>query len=145
MDIIISSWLGYIVAAIVSLASIFMYRRQEKQKRELENMAQQIRNESTSNDEWRKLVDERNQECKRLNEKIERMWEGKHEMQNKHDEEIADLRKKLESSLENDAKCAMYAGLYHSSRCDVYSCPKRKPPLEDALTKKFTEVELNEK
>jgi len=130
MDTIITSWLGYIVAAITGLSTIFLYRKQERQKRDLENMAQSIKNESTSNDEWRRIVEERNTECKRLNEKLETI-------RSHYETEISSLRTRLQQSLENDAQCAMYIGLYHSSRCDNFSCPSRNPPLKDSLIDKY--------
>lgn len=133
LDLVITQYLGYVIAAITSLAGAFLYHKQEKQSKELDNIHQKIQNESDTNAIWQRIVEERNAEVDRL----QALVEAKEQVIEAKDNKIAtvykekgELRARLEDALRKQADAAYYRGLYENSRCDVFTCPNRKPPFD---------------
>lgn len=125
-DIIITNWLGYVVTAVVSLSAAFLYYKQERNKRDLENANQKIKNDSDANSEWQRIVEERNREVDRLQALVESKDDKIAEIY----KEKGELRTRLEAALRKQADAAYYRGLYEHSRCDIFTCPDRKPPFD---------------
>lgn len=126
LDTIITSWLGYVVTAVVSIGATFLYHKQEKNKRELENANQKIKNDSDSNSEWQRLLEERATECARTNETNRKLMDRLEEVY----AEKRKLRDELSRMQEERIKASYYKGLYEISRCDVISCKDRRPPID---------------
>lgn len=101
-----------------------LFYKQEVASKDLTNVAAAINNSTAQNEEWRKLLEERTSEVRRLNEKLDVVY---------HEKSV--LRDRLEKSLEKDALAAYYRGLYHASRCDNWNCQKREPPISEEFSR----------
>lgn len=91
----------------------FLFFKQDKQ-------AKIIANISSATDEWKKFVDELKQENKDLKDYRTTL-----------EAERSSLYERLNKSMEDAVDAAYYKGLYHSSRCDVWGCKNRRPPLKN--------------
>lgn len=116
---------GPIVFSMLGIGGCgILFHKQEAANKDLTNVAAAINNSTAQNEEWRKLLDERTDEVRRLNKKLDVVYQEK-----------ANLRDRLEKSLEKDALAAYYRGLYHASRCDNWNCQKREPPISEEISR----------
>lgn len=114
LDFLADNWQTLMTLLFGSGCGI-LYFKQDKMSKSISNVA-------AASEEWQKLLNERKEECTRLNAKIDQVYEEKDE-----------LRKKLDQTIDKGLSEAYYKGLYESSRCDVWECPKRRPPLKPLL------------
>ena len=121
------SWLinaisNSIVPAILSLGGMFLYYRQDRKSRELDNESKMVELEKVRVDEWRKLYDEKKAE---LAESKER-----HRKDIQHFKDIIDEQDEIihEKSIELSEREVMIARL-DVMRCECFGCSDRKPPM----------------
>lgn len=113
LEWIITVGLPAVVGAIGALGGQFLFHKEEKQSKELDNEAKRAEMERTRADEWRALYMESKADSDRK-EEIIREYQTR-----EHDGMIDKARL--------EARCAAL----ECQRCEVYECVKRKPPLKD--------------
>jgi septal ring factor EnvC (AmiA/AmiB activator) len=115
IEAIFSTIIPAIVGALTSLAGAFLYRRQTATSKDLENEA--------------KAIENANQQAKSLVEMVD--W---FKVENKRlREENTTLRDENKNISEENASIRIDRARLIGSRCDVYSCQLRKPPLKELV------------
>lgn len=109
-----------VVGAIVALAGQFLFHKEEKESKMLDNEvkraeleAKRAERERERADEWRRLYIESKEDSDRKEDVIREY------QQREHDGMIDKARL--------EARCAAL----ECQRCEVYECVKRKPPLKE--------------
>lgn len=100
----ISEFITAIITAIVTFAGSFLFYKQEKKSKEIDNEARQ-------SDEWRKLYLESQEDSRRKDQKIDDLYR-----------EMAEMRR-ITNALERKVN------LNSIYRCEHLNCPNRIPPL----------------
>lgn len=119
----ITNHLAIVVSAIVTLAGVFLYRRQEAQSKDIANVAK-------ANEEWVKIAERRDRENERLNNKIDEVYlELAAERQKTEDE-----RNKRLAVEEQLSKERQLSALLRGQKCTRYNCQDREPPLEEIIS-----------
>lgn len=112
------------------IGSIFFIRQSKKLKNS-EVRAAEIQNESSTNEEWKKLCEKKDEDIQRLENKINNLEENIKEKNQKIDE----LNQSKENAWEETSKTKIQSAKkdriiseINWYRCEVNGCPHRKPP-----------------
>lgn len=120
MEWMVETGIPAVVGAVVALAGRFLFHREEKESKMLDNEIKRAELEQKSAerereraDEWRRLYIESKEDSDRKEDIIREYQEKEHS----HMVENARL----------EARCAAL----ECQRCEVYGCTKRRPPLSE--------------
>ena len=109
----------------------FLYIKQSKKLKESEVKAAEIQNESSTNEEWKKICEKKDDDIRRLEQKIENLEENIKEK----DKKIEELNLSKENAWEETSKTKIQSAKkdriiseINWYRCEVNGCPHRKPP-----------------
>ena len=109
----------------------FLYIKQSKKLKESEVKAAEIQNESSTNEEWKKICEKKDDDIRRLEQKIENLEENIKEK----DKKIEELNRSKENAWEETSKTKIQSAKkdriiseINWYRCEVNGCTHRKPP-----------------
>ena len=109
----------------------FFYIKQQKKLKDSEVKAAEIRNESSTNAEWEKICEKKDENIKRLEVKIDEL----EEMVKSKNQKIEELNQSKENAWEETSKSKIQSAKkdriiseINWYRCEVNGCPYRKPP-----------------
>lgn len=112
------------------IGSIF-YFKQERKIKDAEVKSAEITNESSTNEEWKKLCDVKSQEIDNLKQQITELNEKLKEKEDK----LIEVYNSKESAWEETSNCKIQSAKkdriiseLNWYRCEVNGCPYRKPP-----------------
>lgn len=128
LQIIITSLLTFVTTGGIGS---FFYVKQQKKLKESEIKSAEIANESSTNAEWEKLCEKKDDDIERLEKKIELLEESIKEK----DSKIEELNQSKENAWEDTSKAKIQSAKkdriiteLNWYRCEVNGCPYRKPP-----------------
>ena len=110
---IISNGIPAILGAVSALVGQFIFHKEEKKNKELENEAKRIEVERARADEWRALYMESKEDSDRK------------------EEIIRDFQKREHDGMIEKARIEARCAALECQRCEVYECVKRRPPLKE--------------
>ena len=109
----------------------FLYMKQAKKLKESEVKAADIRNESSTNEEWEKLCNKKDDDIRKLEDKVKELEATIKEKNQK----LEDLNQSKENAWEETSKTKIQSAKkdriiseINWYRCEVNNCPYRKPP-----------------
>jgi ribosomal protein L11 methylase PrmA len=131
-----SEILQMIITGLVTLLSAggigsIFYFKQERKIKDAEVKSAEITNESSTNEEWKKLCDVKSQEIDNLKQQITELNEKLKEKEDK----LIEVYNSKESAWEETSNCKIQSAKkdriiseLNWYRCEVNGCPYRKPP-----------------
>ena len=109
----------------------FFYMKQQKKLKESEIKSAEIANEASTNTEWEKLCNKKDDSIQKLEDKIDEL----EEMIKEKNKKIEELNLSKENAWEETSKCKIQSAKkdriiseINWYRCEVNGCPYRKPP-----------------
>ena len=108
-----------IIGVICGNASMFLFFRQERKAKNLDNEAKENENEAKESEEWRKLYECVHDELRESDTKIDTLYST-----------ISEWRDKYHDLLVEKAQLDVEVAKLRLLKCEVPSCPNRKPKNE---------------
>lgn len=106
-----------IIGVICGNASMFLFFRQERRSKSLDNDLKELESEARESEEWKKLYECVHDELRERDAKIDALYET-----------ISSWRDKFNDKTTEIAQLEIELTKLRMLKCDVPSCPNRKPP-----------------